>query len=156
MRAVAQRVASARVTVAGELVGAIGPGLLVYVGVAPGDEAGTARHLASRLATMRVFPDKDGRMNRSLLDGPGATLVVSQFTLFADLTRGHRPSFMGAGSPELGRELCAALAEELRTLGVSTVAEGRFGANMQVESVNDGPVTIVATTSEGTWQADCG
>jgi D-tyrosyl-tRNA(Tyr) deacylase len=105
---------------------------------------------------MRVFPDQDDRMNRSLLDGHGAALIVSQFTLFADLTGGHRPSFMGAGGPELGRELCAALAEELRTLGVSTVAEGRFGADMQVASVNDGPVTIVATTGEGPWQADCG
>ena len=156
MRAVAQRVARARVTVAGELVGEIGPGLLVFVGVGPGDNLVTARHLASRLASLRAFPDADGRMNVSLLERSGAALIVSQFTLYADLSRGHRPSFIGAGRPDLGRELCAAVAQELRTLGVVTVAEGTFGAHMQVESLNDGPVTIVATTAEGPWDADCG
>jgi D-tyrosyl-tRNA(Tyr) deacylase len=137
-------------------VGEIGRGLLVYLGVGPGDKLGTAHHLASRLVSMRVFPDGDGRMNQSLLESSGAALIVSQFTLFADLSRGHRPSFIGAGQPDIGRELCAAMAQELRRLGVVTVAEGQFGAHMQVESLNDGPVTIVATTAEGLWDADCG
>ncbi|MHB1502121.1 MAG: D-aminoacyl-tRNA deacylase, partial [Candidatus Dormibacteria bacterium] len=100
--------------------------------------------------------DSEGRMNRSLLDAGGGILLVSQFTLFADLRRGHRPSFMAAAAPDLGVQLCAAVATALFSLGVRPVAQGRFGAHMLVESCNDGPVTIVASAAEQPWAADCG
>ncbi len=151
-----QRVTQAQVTVAEELVGAIGPGLLVYLGVGRADDELVAQHMARRLANMRIFPDSEGRMNRSLLEAGGGVLVVSQFTLFADLHRGHRPSFMAAAAPDLGVQLCAAVATALFSLGVTPVAQGRFGAHMLVESCNDGPVTIVASAAEQPWAADCG
>lgn len=151
-----QRVARAQVTVGSDRVAAIAAGLLIYLGVGPDDNPQVARHLAKRLALLRVFPDPEARMNRSLLEAGGEALVVSQFTLFADNRRGHRPSFASAAPPEQGRELCKVFADELRQLGVARVEEGRFGAQMVVESRNDGPVTIVATNSEGAWAADCG
>ena len=156
MRAVVQRVLRAQVTVDGDLVGAIWAGLLIYLGVAPADAPEVARHLAERLAQLRVFPDSGGRMNRSLLDAGGEALVVSQFTLFADSRRGHRPAFTAAAGPERGRELCQLFGDELRRLGIARVSAGQFGAHMLVESVNDGPVTIVTTSSEAPWAADCG
>lgn len=140
----------------GELLGEIGPGLLIYLGVGPGDDEATAHHLAGRLTRLRIFGDPKGRMNLSLLDVSGAALVVSQFTLFADVSRGHRPSFLQAGNPALARQLCSLTAAVLRGAGVSPVAEGRFGAHMQVESTNDGPVTMVISTAEDPWRADCG
>lgn len=151
-----QRVGRAQVIVDGEVVGAIGTGLLIYLGVAPEDDPAVASHLAKRLVQLRIFSDANGRMNRSLLDTGGAALVVSQFTLFADSRRGHRPAFTSAAGPDRGRELCQLFGEELRRLGVEQVSAGRFGAHMLVDSVNDGPVTIVASSSEAPWSADCG
>jgi D-tyrosyl-tRNA(Tyr) deacylase len=149
-------VAEAEVKVGTDVVGAIDAGLLIYLGVAPTDSPEVARHLATRLAQLRIFPDSEGRMNLSLLDSGGGALVVSQFTLFADSRRGHRPAFTAAAPPEQGRELCHLFGEELRHLGVVQVSEGRFGAHMVVSSVNDGPVTIVTTSAEEPWAADCG
>jgi D-tyrosyl-tRNA(Tyr) deacylase len=142
MRAVCQRVREARVRVDGEVAGEIGPGLCVLVGVARGDGEEAAVRLAGKLARLRVFPDEDGRFDRSLLDTGGAALVVSQFTLVADTAKGNRPSFAEAAPPEEAEPLYERICAELRTLGVP-VAQGVFGARMEVELVNDGPVTIV-------------
>ena len=120
----------------------IGPGLLVYVGVADGDERAQSEWLAKKVAELRIFPGEARAIDRSLLDVGGEALVVSQFTLLADTGRGRRPSFFAAAPPERAEPLVAAVCEELRALGV-TVAEGRFGARMAVESTNDGPVTII-------------
>ena len=151
-----QRVQRAAVRVQGEEVGATGPGLLVYLGIGPGDDEQVARHLAGRIATLRVFPDDQGRMNRSLLEAGGQALVVSQFTLYAATGRGHRPSFLGAAAPAAAIQLCRTFGEELSRLGVAGVAEGQFGAHMEVESVNDGPVTVVLSSGEPPWEADAG
>lgn len=141
MRAVVQRVTSARVTIDGELSGEIAAGLLVYVGVAEGDGEDEARWLATKIAGLRIFDDDQGRFDHSLLDSGGAALVVSQFTLLADTRRGRRPSFTAAARPEVAEPLVELVMAELRALGVS-VAGGRFGAYMMVQSENDGPVTI--------------
>ena len=140
MRAVVQRVAEARVTVEGEEVGAIGPGLLVLLCAMRGDAVDAPARMAAKLAKLRVFRDEDGRMNRSLLDTGGAALVVSQFTLAAE-TRGNRPGFSAAAPPAEAEAACEATVAALRDLGVET-ATGRFGADMAVALVNDGPVTI--------------
>ena len=147
MRAVLQRVSRARVTVGDEVAGEIGAGLLVYVGVAAGDGEHEARWLARTIAETRIFPDAQGRFDRSLLDAGGGALIVSQFTLLADTRRGRRPSFLAAAAPELAAPLIERVMSELRTLGV-TVAGGRFGAHMAVESVNDGPVTITLDSDD--------
>jgi D-tyrosyl-tRNA(Tyr) deacylase len=139
---VCQRVGEARVRVDGAVVGEIGPGLCVLVGVARGDGEEEAVRLAGKLARLRIFPDEDGRFDRSLLDTGGGALVVSQFTLLADTAKGNRPSFTEAAPPEEAEPLYERVCAELRALGV-TVAQGVFGARMQVELVNDGPVTIV-------------
>ncbi len=149
MRAVLQRVSSARVLVGTETVGAIGPGLLILLAVAPDDNETICRRLASKIARLRIFADDQDRMNRSLLDVGGAALVVSQFTLYADTSRGLRPSFTRAGEPTRAAELCARFASELGCLGVP-VRTGRFGAHMQVELVNDGPVTLILDEPEVT------
>ncbi len=141
MRALVQRVSEASVGIAGEPVGAIGPGLLVLVCAMQGDEAKAAEALAGRVARLRIFRDVAGKMNRSLLDSGGEALVVSQFTLAADTSRGNRPGFSAAADPATGVRLYQHFAAALRGLGVG-VAEGRFGADMQVALVNDGPVTI--------------
>jgi D-tyrosyl-tRNA(Tyr) deacylase len=141
MRALLQRVREASVTVAGERVGAIGPGLLVFLGVGQGDGEAEAVALADRIAGLRIFEDEAGKMNRSLLDTHRAALVVSQFTLYADTRKGRRPSFIEAAPPDEARRLIARACEALRTLGVE-VQEGVFAAEMQVALVNDGPVTI--------------
>jgi D-aminoacyl-tRNA deacylase len=142
MRAVCQRVTRGRVVVAGETVGAIERGLVVLLGVARDDGAATAERLAGKVARLRIFEDDDGKFARSLLDVGGAALVVSQFTLIADISKGNRPSFSHAAAPEeaepLYEHFCVALAGE----GVP-VARGVFGARMELELVNDGPVTIV-------------
>lgn len=142
MRAVVQRVARAAVRVDGETVGEIGPGLLVLLGVAAGDGADLAEKLAAKIAKLRIFPDADGRFDRSVADTGGAVLAVSQFTLHADTAKGNRPSFSAAApGPEaepLYEAFCAALAA-----GGVPVQRGRFGAHMEVELVNDGPVTII-------------
>ena len=142
MRAVVQRVASAEVRVAGEVQGRIGPGLCVLVGVARGDGEEAAARLAGKIARLRVFEDEAGRFDRSLLDVGGAALVVSQFTLVADTAKGNRPSFTEAAPPEEAEPLYLRVVEDLRALGVP-VETGVFGARMEVELVNAGPVTIV-------------
>jgi D-tyrosyl-tRNA(Tyr) deacylase len=142
MRVVIQRVSRASVSVGGEPVSSIAAGLLALVGAAEGDEVETARKLALKCAEMRIFPDDEGRFNRSLIDVAGEALVVSQFTLIADVRKGRRPSFVGAAAPEMAEPLVEAFAEALREVGVPTQT-GRFGAKMDVDLVNDGPVTVV-------------
>ena len=146
MRALAQRVARAEVRVGADVVGAIGGGLLVLIGVTHGDGEDEARAVADKLAALRVFADEDGRMNRSVLDVGGSVLLVSQFTLYADLRKGNRPSFVSAAPPERARPLVDAVAERLRAAGLE-VEQGVFGAAMAVSSVNDGPVTIWLDTA---------
>ena len=142
MRAVVQRVSRASVRVDGEVVGACGAGLLVLVGVGRDDTSETAERLAAKVARLRVFPDDEGRFDRSLLDTGGEALVVSQFTLLAETRKGNRPSFTDAAQPELAQPLVDRVADTLRSQGVH-VDTGVFGARMEVELVNDGPVTIV-------------
>jgi D-tyrosyl-tRNA(Tyr) deacylase len=142
MRAVVQRVTEASVTVDGATVGAIGPGLCVLVGVTHDDDAERARRLAAKLWHLRIFDDAAGVMNRSLADTGGEALVVSQFTLYGDTSRGRRPSWVAAARPEQAEPLVEAVAGELRALGAH-VATGRFRADMRVALVNDGPVTVV-------------
>jgi len=147
MRVVIQRVSRASVSVEGEPVGAIGTGLLLLVGVAEGDTEDEARQLARKCAEMRIFSDAEGRFNLSLIDTGGEALVVSQFTLLADMRRGRRPSFALAASPERAEPLVEALAEAMREARVR-VAMGRFGARMQVSLVNEGPVTVVVDSDD--------
>ena len=142
MRAVVQRVSEASVTVDGEVVGAIGPGLCVLVGVTHDDGVDTARRLAAKLWHLRVLDDDAGVMNRSVAEAGGQLLVVSQFTLYGDTRRGRRPSWVAAARPEQAEPLVDAVVEELRGLGAD-VATGRFRADMRVALVNDGPVTLV-------------
>ncbi|MGH9381574.1 MAG: D-aminoacyl-tRNA deacylase [Thermoanaerobaculia bacterium] len=142
MRIVLQRVNRAAVRVDGEVVGDIGKGLLALVGVERGDGADEVARAAQRLVELRIFEDDAGRMNHDVTGAGGAVLVVSQFTLAADLSRGRRPSFGAAAPPELAEPLVARLVEDLRARGVG-VATGRFGARMEVELINAGPVTFV-------------
>jgi D-aminoacyl-tRNA deacylase len=144
MRAVCQRVREARVRVAGEVVAEIGPGLCVLLGVAEGDSEAESARLAGKAARLRVFPDQEGRFDRSVLDTGGAALVVSQFTLIADSRRqkGTRPDFSKAARPDVAEPLYERFCDELRALGVP-VQTGIFGAYMELELVNDGPVTLV-------------
>jgi len=142
MRAVVQRVAEARVSVAGSVVGSIGEGLLVLLGVGGADSPREAESLAGKVAGLRIFPDEQGQMNRSCLETGGSALVVSQFTLYGDCRRGRRPSYTAAAPPELAEELYERFARELARLGVP-VETGRFGAEMDVALVNRGPVTLL-------------
>jgi D-tyrosyl-tRNA(Tyr) deacylase len=141
VRALLQRVREASVSVDGAVSGAIGPGLLVFLGVGLEDAEADAEFLAEKVASLRIFEDDEGKMNRSLLDTSRSLLSVSQFTLYADTRKGRRPSFVGAKPPEEARRLWTAFNARCRTLGL-TVAEGVFAADMQVALVNDGPVTI--------------
>jgi D-aminoacyl-tRNA deacylase len=141
MRAIIQRVSQASVEVEGEVVGAIGAGMLVLLGVGHSDGEAEARLLAEKTANLRIFSDEAGRFDRSLLDIGGSALVISQFTLYADTRKGRRPSFTEAAPPELAAPLVELYAGALRALGVP-VATGRFGASMRVSLVNEGPVTI--------------
>ena len=145
MRAVVQRVSRASVRVDGQVVGECGHGLLVLVGVRHQDTMESAARLAGKVARLRIFENEDGRFDRSLLEVGGEVLVVSQFTLLGDTSKGNRPSFVDAAPPELAGPLVEHVREELTALGVPT-ASGRFGARMEVELVNDGPVTIVLET----------
>jgi len=142
MKAVVQRVSRAEVRVEGAVVGSMGAGLVVLLGVEQGDDDGGARGLAAKVARLRIFPGESKPIDRSVLDAKGGALVVSQFTLCADTTRGHRPSFISAAPPAEANRLYELFCAALRDEGVP-VATGRFGARMQVELVNDGPVTIV-------------
>ena len=146
MRALLQRVAHASVAVDGAVVGEIGPGLLILVCAMEGDREAEADRLAAKIAKLRIFKDDAGKMNRSLLDTGGAALVVSQFTLAADTSRGNRPGFSTAAPPAEGERLYGYFAGRMQAEGVP-VATGRFGADMQVSLVNDGPVTIWMDTA---------
>lgn len=136
-----QRVSRATCTVDGAVTGQTGPGLLVLLGVAPADSAGTAGALAAKIARLRIFADEAGKMNRSVLEVGGGVLSISQFTLFADTRSGNRPSFVGAAPPEHARALYGAFNAALRDQGV-VVGEGVFGAHMVIDLTNDGPVTL--------------
>ena len=142
MRAVIQRVSEARVTVAGSVLGEIGPGLLALLGVAKPDTPAHAEFLAEKILNLRVFPDEAGKMNRSLLDTGGALLAVSQFTLYGDCRKGRRPSFDDAAPAEQARPLYEHFVEVARRSGVR-VETGVFQAHMEVSLVNDGPVTLL-------------
>jgi D-tyrosyl-tRNA(Tyr) deacylase len=142
MRAVVQRVSRAQVEVDGRVVGQIGEGLLIYLGVAKGDGEGDVNRLAEKFRTLRIFADDQGKMNRSLTETGGSVLLVSQFTLLGNTKNGRRPSFEEAASPEDAKRLYELAVGQLRTQGTS-VETGVFGALMNVEAVNDGPVTFV-------------
>ena len=146
MRAVVQRVRFARVTVGPDVVGEIGPGVCVLLGVAEEDSDDDARRLARRVASLRIFENEEGRLDRSVLDAGGAALVVSQFTLIADTRKGNRPSFGGAAPADRARTLYMVFCDQLRLEGVADVQTGAFGARMLVEIGNDGPVTILLDT----------
>ena len=141
MKAILQRVTSASVEVDGTVVGQIGTGLLVFVGVAKGDEEADCRYLVEKLRTFRIFSDEQGKMNRSLVDVGGSVLLVSQFTLLGSTANGRRPSFDGAAPPDEAKRLYEHVVEDLRTAGTS-VQTGIFAAHMRVALVNDGPVTF--------------
>lgn len=147
MRAVVQRVSSARVTVEGETTGAIEAGLLVYLGIGPEDDDREVAWLTSKVAELRIFPDEQGRFDRSVADISGSVLVVSQFTLYADTRKGRRPSFTDAAPPEVAAPLVERVMDALRERGLA-VEGGRFGAHMLVDAVNDGPVTILLDSSD--------
>ncbi|CAN5845441.1 D-aminoacyl-tRNA deacylase [soil metagenome] len=153
MRALIQRVSRAEVRVASDVVGAIGPGLAVLVGVTTGDSPDTAEFLAAKTANLRVFDDTSGVMNQSALDllhepdSPVAIMVISQFTLYADCRKGRRPSYIRSAPPGVAMPLVDHFIEHLRSLGID-VQSGVFGAEMAVELVNDGPVTILLDSDE--------
>lgn len=147
MRCVVQRVSQASVKVEGETISAIGRGFLVLAGATHADGPRDVAAAARKIANLRVFEDTDGRMNLSLLECGGSVLVVSQFTLYADVRKGRRPSFTDAARPEVAEPLVTALCAGLREQGLE-VAEGRFGAHMEIALVNDGPVTILLDSDE--------
>ena len=149
MRAVVQRVRSARVLVDGGPVGAIGPGLLVLVGVATEDGPADVQFIAAKVRDLRIFEDADGKMNRSVGEAGGAILVVSQFTLYGDCRKGRRPSFDAAAPPPLARALYEEAVRQLRETAGVPVETGAFQAHMQVELVNDGPVTLLLDSRKG-------
>lgn len=142
MRALIQRVSEASVRIDGEVVGQTGPGLLILVCAVAGDDATRPALLAQKIAKLRIFRDAADKMNLSLVDIGGSALVVSQFTLAADTSRGNRPGFSGAADPETGNRLYEAFVQAMRDLGIPTQT-GQFGADMKVSLINDGPVTIM-------------
>jgi D-tyrosyl-tRNA(Tyr) deacylase len=148
MRAVVQRVSQARVTVHEEVTGQIGIGLLVLLGVGEGDQKADAEYCAEKICGLRIFEDQDGKMNRSVLDVGGNILAVSQFTLYGDVRRGKRPSFDAAAKPEQARKLYEHFVERVRAMGLRCET-GRFQEMMQVELVNNGPVTILIDSEKG-------
>jgi len=147
MRAVLTRVKSASVEIGGEVVGKIGQGFLILLGVGPEDDEKTCRYLAEKALGLRVFEDEDGKMNRSLSDVGGQVLVVSQFTLYGNCRKGRRPSFVEAADPEKGNRLYEQFLRDCEELGFPP-QHGQFGADMQVSSVNDGPVTLILDTQQ--------
>ncbi len=148
MRAVIQRVRQGRVSVEGQILGEIGPGLVILLGVGQDDDQAQAERLADKIATLRIFADAEGKTNLSVLDVGGAALLISQFTLYADCRKGRRPSFVHAAAPDLAAPLVDYFADRLRQAGVRRVASGEFGASMLVEIHNDGPFTIVLDTDD--------
>ena len=148
MRALVQRVTHASVTVEGDCVGKISEGLLVLLGVGPNDTEKEADFLAKKCANLRIFTDENDKMNLSLLDIGGQMLVVSQFPLYADCSHGRRPAFIGAAAPELANRLYEYFQQSVQKEGVQTVQHGIFGADMKVELLNNGPVTILLDTDE--------
>ncbi|MSR32814.1 MAG: D-tyrosyl-tRNA(Tyr) deacylase [Gemmataceae bacterium] len=142
MRAVIQRVLRAKVTIQGETAGETGLGLLVLLGIAADDTMEKARWMADKAAGLRIFPDALGKMNLDVCEAAGSVLVVSQFTLYGDCSKGKRPSFISAARPEVAEPLYQEFVNRLRVLGLAT-ATGKFGADMQVELINDGPVTLI-------------
>jgi D-tyrosyl-tRNA(Tyr) deacylase len=148
MKAILQRVTHSSVSVDGEVVGKIGVGFMILLGVGKEDTRDDADLLAKKIANLRVFEDEQGKMNKSILDINGSCLVISQFTLFADCKHGRRPSFFDAGSPDIANELYEYFTEKLTDCGVNGVEKGVFGADMKVELLNDGPVTITLDTKE--------
>jgi D-tyrosyl-tRNA(Tyr) deacylase len=142
MRALLQRVSRAEVRVEGETIAAIGHGMVIFVGVGHGDDDGAADALARRIVELRIFRDAAGKTNLSILEVAGGAIVVSQFTLYADTSRGRRPGFTGAAPPEVAARLYERVATRLAEAGVVPVGTGRFGAEMAVELVNDGPFTL--------------
>lgn len=148
MRVLLQRVSDASVSVDGQVVGACGRGYLLLVGIGQGDTATEVAWMADKVSGLRLFPDDDGKMNRSLLDVGGSVLAVSQFTLYGDCSRGRRPSFTGAASPDVGKALYEAFVAALRERGL-VVATGIFQAHMMVSLVNDGPVTMLIEREAG-------
>ncbi|MFC1937035.1 D-aminoacyl-tRNA deacylase [Chloroflexota bacterium] len=147
MKALLQRVKRASVSVAGEMVGSIGPGLVVFVGVANGDTVKDAQYLAEKTVNLRIFADEAGKFNLSVLDVSGGLLVISQFTLLADTRKGRRPNFIEAAPPAQAEELFERFAEQVRASGLQ-VETGRFQQYMQVEIHNDGPVTILLDSTD--------
>ncbi len=143
MRAVIQRVSRASVAVEGEVVGAIEGGLLILVGITDGDGPEQSRWLANKIAGLRIFEDDDGKMNLSLLDAGLDALVVSQFTLYGDCRKGRRPSFIKAAHPDVSKPLYERFCDDVHAAGIPKVARGIFGATMEVELLNDGPVTLI-------------
>ena len=141
MRALLQRVSDATVRVDGKVIGEIGPGLLILVCAMQGDDAAKSAQLAAKISKLRIFQDDAGKMNKSLLDVQGSALIVSQFTLAADTSRGNRPGFSAAAPPDEGRALYEQFIKDVGALGIPT-AQGQFGADMKVSLTNDGPVTI--------------
>ena len=147
MRAVVQRVTQASVTVDGELLGKIGNGFLILLGVADGDTRETADRLADKICRLRIFEDENGKTNLSLSDVGGELLVISQFTLYADCRKGNRPSFIKAGAPQMANDLYEYFMSRCRQ-HVDVVERGRFGADMKVELLNDGPFTLMLESEE--------
>ena len=147
MRAVLTRVNSASVAIDGQVVGKIGKGFLILLGVAPGDTPAHCHKLADKILGLRIFEDEEARMNKSLADVGGEVLVVSQFTLYGNCRKGRRPSFTDAANPELGERLYEQFLADCASLGYPP-QHGRFGADMKVESVNDGPVTLILDTEQ--------
>jgi D-tyrosyl-tRNA(Tyr) deacylase len=147
MRAVIQRVSRAQVTVGGEVVGAVGRGLAVLVGAGAGDGEEDLAYLIGKTVNLRIFPDEAGKMNRSVLDAGGEVLAISQFTLYGDARRGRRPAFTSAMEPAAAEALYRRYLEGLAAAGVSRVEAGIFAADMKLELVNDGPVTILLDSS---------
>lgn len=148
VRVVLQRCLEASVSIDGDTVGEIGTGLMLLVGIAPEDTQKDIEWMCNKVTGLRIFEDDDGKMHRSLLDVGGEILVVSQFTLYGNCRKGRRPSFVGAGHPDMAEPLIDAFCEQLKSLDVSKVATGKFGADMKVSLINDGPVTLIVESPQ--------
>lgn len=148
MRVVVQRCLEASVSIDGNIVGQIGQGLLILLGIGPTDAEREVQWMCKKLSQLRIFEDEQGKMNKSLLDVRGAVLVVSQFTLYGNCRKGRRPSFAGAGHPSMAEPLVERFCTVLSDMGVESVESGRFGTDMQVSLINDGPVTLIVESPE--------